>query len=593
MNQNENKKIKIAIIFSIFSILFLILIGALFKILSNKADLPKIHATERDKSIRGDILSKNRYTIATSKKLYTAQVDTRCIDPDKFDLFIKLFSIFSKLDPFYIEEQLQSNFGYVDISMTLDSKSARYLKQLRYNLNRYQVFRKYTDERTGRTYYNGLSIRETGEFRIYPRGDTCSPYVGFVKKGLDHNYKTVRGKYGLESYYNEQLEGIQSTLIQGRRDVRGNIILDKNSEVKTRIDGYDIITSIDLRIQKNIEQILDKYKKELDAKEIIAAVMESHSGNIIAIASSRRYNPGKILEEDVPKTSISAVRYIFEPGSVMKPITYALLLQEGLIQPNDIVNVENGRYQLGNRVITDEHKYDYLSTENIIVHSSNIGMAKLSTLLDTITFFKGLRNFGFSRPSGIDLSYELSGSIPNIHQLKNSVFKATASYGYGIRVNFFQLLKAYNAFNNSGILLRPTIGEFYNPHTHPIRKIYRKRASRILDKDIAHTMKRILIKTVKEGTGKGTYTPGLEIGGKTGTAQIAIRGVYANVYNSSFFGFANDENHHYTIGVTVIEPNPEKKRYFASQSAVPVFKKIVDAMTEAHLLVPKEYFSTK
>lgn len=586
MNQAENKKVKIAIIFFILSILFLILIGALFKILSDKTDLPKIHATERDRSIRGDILSKNRYTIATSKKLYTAQVDTRCIDPNKFDLFVKLFSIFSKLDPFYIEEKLQSNFGYVNISMTLDSKSARYLKQLRYTLNRYQVFRKYTDERTGRTYYNGLSIRETGEFRIYPRGNTFSPYIGFVRKRLDGNYRTIWGKYGLERYYNEQLEGIQSTLIQGRRDVRGNIILDNNSEVKTRIDGYDIITSINLRIQKNIEHILDQQRERLGAKEIIAAVMDSKTGNLVALASSRRYNPGKILEDDVPKTSISAIRYIFEPGSVMKPITYALLLQEGLIKPHDIVNVENGRYRLGNRIITDEHRYDYLSTENIIVHSSNIGMAKLSTLLDTITFFKGLRNFGFSRPSGIDLSYELSGSIPNIHQLKNSVFKATASYGYGIRVNFFQLMKAYNAFNNNGLILKPTIGEFYNPHTRPIRKIFRKRASRVLDEEVAHTMQRILIKTVKEGTGKATYIPGLQIGGKTGTAQIAVRGVYENIYNSSFFGFANDAKHHYTIGVTVIEPDPAKKLYFASQSAVPVFRDIVEAMIQTQMLTP-------
>ncbi len=586
MNQAENKKVKIAIIFFILSILFLILIGALFKILSDKTDLPKIHATERDRSIRGDILSKNRYTIATSKKLYTAQVDTRCIDPNKFDLFVKLFSIFSKLDPFYIEEKLQSNFGYVNISMTLDSKSARYLKQLRYTLNRYQVFRKYTDERTGRTYYNGLSIRETGEFRIYPRGNTFSPYIGFVRKRLDGNYRTIWGKYGLERYYNEQLEGIRSTLIQGRRDVRGNIILDNNSEVKTRIDGYDIITSINLRIQKNIEHILDQQRERLGAKEIIAAVMDSKTGNLVALASSRRYNPGKILEDDVPKTSISAIRYIFEPGSVMKPITYALLLQEGLIKPHDIVNVENGRYRLGNRIITDEHRYDYLSTENIIVHSSNIGMAKLSTLLDTITFFKGLRNFGFSRPSGIDLSYELSGSIPNIHQLKNSVFKATASYGYGIRVNFFQLMKAYNAFNNNGLILRPTIGEFYNPHTRPIRKIFRKRASRVLDEEVAHTMQRILIKTVKEGTGKATYIPGLQIGGKTGTAQIAVRGVYENIYNSSFFGFANDAKHHYTIGVTVIEPDPAKKLYFASQSAVPVFRDIVEAMIQTQMLTP-------
>ncbi len=587
MNPSENKKIKIAIIFSILLIFFLVLVGALFKILSDSGEIRKLHAIERDRSIRGEILSRNRYTIATSKKLYTAQVDTRCIDPDKFDLFVRLFAIFSNLDPYYIKEKLQSNFGFVNISTQLDSKSARYLKQLRYNLNRYQVFRKYTDER-GRTLDHGLSIFETGEYRIYPLKDTFSPYIGFIKKERKNNYQSVWGMYGLEKYYNEQLEGIQSTYIEGRRDVKGNIILDQHSEVKTRIDGYDIITSIDLKLQKKIEHILDQYRERLGAKEIIEAGMEGKTANILSVASSRRYNPGRIMTSDVPKTNISAIRYMFEPGSVMKAITYALLLQEDLTRPHDIINVENGRYKLGNRIITDEHRYDYLSSENIIVHSSNIGMAKLSQLLDTITFFKGLRDFGFSRPSGIDLSDELSGSIPNIHQLKNSVFKATASYGYGMRVNFFQILKAYNAFNNNGVILRPTIGAFYDSHIRGIRKIFRKRAKRVLDPDVARTMKRILIKTVKDGTGKGAITPGIEVGGKTGTAQIAVRGVYVNQYNSSFFGFANDAKHRYTIGVTVIEPDPERKRYFASQSAVPVFKAIVDAMIEDHFLIPKK-----
>ncbi len=588
MNQNDNKKIKIAIIFFIQSLLFLVLIGTIFNIFSKSSDLPKLKTSERDKAIRGDILSKNHYTIATSKKLYTAQVDTRCIDPDKLDLFVKLFSIFSKLDPFYIREKLQSNFGFVNISTTLDSKSARYLSQLRYNLARYGVFRKYTDEKSGRSINHGLSIFETGEYRIYPLKDTLSPYIGFMQKEHKGNYQSIRGKYGLEKYYDEQLEGIQSTYIEGRRDVRGNIILDQNSEAKNRIDGYDIITSIYLKLQKRVEKILDEQIKVFKAKEIIACVMDSSSANIVALASSRRYDPNKITVADVPNTSISAVRYIFEPGSVMKAITFALLLQENAIRPLDIINVENGRYRLGNKIITDEHKYDYLSAENIIVHSSNVGMAKLSTLLDTITFFKGLRKFGFSRKSGIDLSYELSGSIPNIHQFKNSIFKATASYGYGMKVNFFQLLKAFNAFNNDGKILRPTIGEYFNPHTRTIRRIYRKRATAVIDKEVAETMHKILVKTVNEGTGKGAYTPGLDIGGKTGTAQIAVKGVYEEIYNSSFFGFANDEQNRYTIGVTVIEPDPKLKKYFASQNAVVVFKKIVDAMVEEEMLIPSD-----
>ena len=586
MNQNDSKKFKIAFIFFIQSLLFIILIFALFKILSDSSGLPKLEATETDKAIRGNILSRNHYTMATSKKLYTAQIDTRCIDPDKYELFTNLFSIFSHMDPYAIKDKLQSNFGFVNISCILDSKSARYLKQLRYDLIRYHIFRKYVDEKTGRVLDHGLSIYETGEYREYPLKDTFSPYMGFMQKELHKNYQTVWGKYGLEKFYNEQLEGIQSTRIHGRKDIHNNIILDRHSEVKNRIDGFDVITSISLDIQKKLEHILDIQKKRIGAKEIIAAVMESRTGEIVALASSRRYNPNKITNADVPNTNISAIRYVFEPGSVMKTITYALLLQEGLIQPNDIVNVENGRYKLGNKMITDEHKFDYLSTENIIVHSSNIGMAKLSKLLDTISFFKGLRDFGFSRKSGIDLSDELSGSIPNIHQFKNSIFKATASYGYGMRVNFFQLLKAYNIFNNDGIMLKPTIGKYFNVHRHSLRTIYHKRKIQVINKTIASTIQRILIKTVNEGTGKNAITKGLFVGGKTGTAQIAQKGVYAKLYNSSFFGFANDTKHKYTIGVTVIEPAPEKKQYFASQSAVPIFKDIVDSLIEEKFLIP-------
>jgi cell division protein FtsI (penicillin-binding protein 3) len=276
---------------------------------------------------------------------------------------------------------------------------------------------------------------------------------------------------------------------------------------------------------------------------------------------------------------------MFEPGSVLKPISFSLLLREKKVHPNDIINTENGKFQLGNKVITDEHKYDYLSAENVIVHSSNIGMAKLAQSLDEIDFYQGLMEFGFSKKSGIDISDELSGSIPNIHQLRHSTYKATASYGYGIKVNFFQLLAAYNVFNNQGNWIRPSIGSYIQRSDGKKERIKPKKPQRVLKSDIAYVMNHILRKVVKDGTGQGAKTEGLRVGGKTGTAHISVRGVYADVYNSSFFGFANDSKKRYTIGVTVIEPTPEGSVHYASQSAVPVFKNIVDVLLEQKLLV--------
>lgn len=582
MNQSESKKFKIAFIFFIVFVLFIILISAFINIVTSEKKLPRLTHTETDVALRGSIYSRNNFTISASKKLYSAEIDTRNIDPNKFDLFIDLFSIFSKMDPHVVREKLESNFGFVKLTYELDSKSARYVKQLKSNLVKYRVLKHYVDPQTGESFLHALSIDESSEYREFPLKDSLSPVLGFMSKNTTKNYTTIHGNYGIEKFYDKALTGIQSTKIHGRKDVHYNIILDKNSQVKNRIDGLDVITSISLKSQSALEEILDQHRARYEAKEIIASIMDSKTGEVLAVASSRRYNPSKI--RDIKSTTISVTRYMFEPGSVLKPITFALLLQEKKVHPHDIINTENGRYMLGKKMITDEHAYDYLSAENVIVHSSNVGMAKLAQELDEIDFYQGLIEFGFSRKSGIDISDELGGSIPNIHQLRHSTYKATASYGYGMKVNFFQLLAAYNIFNNEGKWIKPSIGKYFQSATGKKQKIEHKKSKQVLHPDITYVMNHILRKVVNDGTGKDAYTRGLRVGGKTGTAHISIRGKYENVYNSSFFGFANDLKNRYTIGVTVIEP--DEKFHYASQSAVPVFKEVVDLLVEQKMLIP-------
>jgi len=583
MNQNESKRLKITFIFFLIFIFFIILAGTLVYIAKDNRKLPKLTITESDKALRGSILSAQGFKIATSKKLYKAVVDTRNIDPNKKELFIELFATFSGIDKEEVRNKIDEKFGFVTITYKLDSRSARYVKQLANKLFKLGVFIEYTDKKNSRKFLHGLEVLESGEYRIYPLKDCLTPVIGYVKKKEVNNYTTITGSYGLEKFYQRDLEGIQNTKIVGRRDVVNNIILDDTSSVKNRYDGYNLITSISIHLQKAVEEILDIKIRELGAKEIIASVMDSTNGNIIAIASSRRYDITNVKDADA--LTISAIRYIFEPGSVMKPIIFSLLYQNGGVKLDEIIRTYNGEYQIKNKIITDEHKNEYMSAENIIVHSSNIGMFQLAQRLDELSYFQGLRDFGFGQKSRIDLAYELRGSIPSIHQLKNSIFKGTASYGYGIKVNFFQLLQAYNVFNNNGILIQPGIGKFLKSPFHK-EDLKRAKPKRVLSKQIANEMKNILIKTVNEGTGKRAITKNIQVGGKTGTAQIAIKGIYEDIYNSSFFGFANGKNNRYTIGVTVIEPNPEGSIHFASQSAVPVFKEIVDKMLELKFLTP-------
>ena len=152
-----------------------------------------------------------------------------------------------------------------------------------------------------------------------------------------------------------------------------------------------------------------------------------------------------------------------------------------------------------------------------------------------------------------------------------------------MRATFMQLLNAYNAFNNDGKVYTPRIAAFLSEPGGKKRQLPPQKIRQVISSKTAATMRRILQKVVQKGTGKAAQIEGLEIGGKTGTAHIASGGKYRKRYNSSFFGFANDKKHRYTIGVTVIEP---QKHYFASQTAVPVFRNIVlELISEGYLSV--------
>ncbi|MBP1681613.1 MAG: penicillin binding protein / peptidoglycan glycosyltransferase [Proteobacteria bacterium] len=585
MEQSDAKKIKILFLFVVVLIGFIIFLGTLFYWATIDRRLPKLEHSEVNHALRGNIISSDGFKIATSQKLYKALVDTRNIDPKKFDLFVKLYSLYSGDDPKAVAATLKSNSGSTVLSYRIDSKSAKYLQELSRKLYKLGVFKSYEDPKTGVAFLHGLSVIESGEDRLYPSVDSVTPILGYVKKTEQKNITKTTGVKGIERFYEDKLSSVQDSLIIGARDISNAIILDGNSISSRRFDGYDVHLTVSLKMQKIIENVLDKQQQTLDAKEIIAAVINSETGEFVTLASSNRFNPDLIEKKDYGALNISAIEYIYEPGSIMKPITFALLLKANKINPYDIVNVYGGSYKIGTKVITDEHKADKLSAEDIIVHSSNVGTALIAQKLDAVEYYQGLKDFGFSVRSGIDLPFEHPGIIPALNRFNSPIYKATVGYGYGMNATFIQVLKAYNAFNNNGRLLTPFLvkklvsptGQELFPEKNP--------EPQVISASVAKRMQKILIKVVQQGTGTGTKMEGLEVGGKTGTAHIAEDGVYVKSYNGSFFGFANDKKNKYTIGVLVREAK-KRRAYFAAQSAVPVFKEIVEKLVDNGYLTP-------
>ncbi len=580
----SNKKIRSLIFFStfvIFLLFFLLRMG--FEAGGNR-DLPTQKATISEKSKRGKIVTADGFTISQSVKLYKASIFAPGIKKGKRELFINLFSIYSSLSKDYIKRRLGRFDSNVVLSYNINPTTAKYLKELSRKLYTMGVYKRIHYQNGGSITYK-LEIEESGESREFFYRDTLTPAVGHMTKVNDQGYTRPQGLKGLEKQYQEQLNDGQDGFIRGKRDLHGDIVFDGDSIRKRTRDGYNLKLHINLKLQKRVEMVLDAYKKELKAKEITAVVMDSTTGSVYAFASSNRYDPSNIKQNQISFLNPTATEHLYEPGSVIKPITFTLLLETDKVNPLELINTENGRYRLNGYLITDEHKNDWLSAQNVITYSSNIGMAKLAQRLEGYELYDGFKRFGLTRQSGIDLPYERVGGIQEVAQLNSPVYKATSAYGYGMSVNLIQLLKAHSAFNNGGHLVTPHLVASMTRGN----KTYHQKPSReqVITSATAARMNNILQRVAKKGSANRALIEGLEIGGKTGTAHISVEGTYENRYNSTFIGFVNDVKNRYNIAVLTHMPQ-KKYHHFASLTSVPVFKAVAEKMIELDMLRPKK-----
>ncbi|HFD14407.1 MAG TPA: penicillin-binding protein 2, partial [Epsilonproteobacteria bacterium] len=435
----------------------------------------------------------------------------------------------------------------------------------------------------------GLDILENGEKRRFPLKDVLSPIIGYVGNKDDGKYTRPVGKKGLERAYEKHIISKINGYTKAKRDVVGALIHDKNTIIRPREDGLDLHLNIPLALQRRMELMIDKMKQNIDAEEILLGVMDSKTGKVLSMATTRRYNPAHIRQQDISAMVIKGSEYPYEAGSVLKPLTLAIALDHKRVTPNTWFNTGYHKFQIGKkRFISDDDFFESQNAIDIIVHSSNIGISQIAWKLTGEEYRKGLLKFGIAKHSGIDLSRDLPGSLKPLRLLNNKMHRANSSYGYGMTVTFAQLMKAYSAFNNDGVAVTPRLvdylqdvkGKHYtlDPKVGDIKAVNKKAAREVHD---------ILLEVVKRGTGVKAQYPGLEVGGKTGTAHIAEHGHYIREYHSSFYGFANDnKGHKYTIGVLVIRAKKYHK-YFASQSAVPTFRRALDILVELDYLEPE------
>ena len=394
--------------------------------------------------------------------------------------------------------------------------------------------------------------------RNYPMGQLVGNIVGFTSS--DH-----RGLEGIELKYNEQLSGSGSSDIFFA-DVRRRPICLKEQN-GTLTNGVGIILTLDATIQQIVRNELLKQYEEFEAESAVAIVADPKTGAILAIVSIPDFDPRQRGSVDPNSLRNRAITDPFEPGSMIKPIVVAIAVDSGAIRKDETIFCENGNYHgkgFGRINEYRNHRFGDLKVREVLVKSSNIGMAKIGQKMGKQKLYNGLRLFGFGSQSGIELPGEVGGLLRPTSQW--SGYSVTRiPYGYEINVTAMQMLQAYCILANGGRLVRPFMVKAIVDNNGEIVQIKRPPppVGYIIKREVAEwIVNDCLVGVVNErnngGTGWRAKLDKWQVFGKTGTANIARigQGGYEDNSNiASFVAGAPAEDPAIVVLVSIRRPN--------------------------------------
>lgn len=400
--------------------------------------------------------------------------------------------------------------------------------------------------------------------RFYPNKQLAGQLLGAV--GFD-----ARALGGIEMTYDEYLQSTGENK-KTPRDARGKLFAwDKASET-----NHDLYLTIDTSVQHLAEEALKKQAEAHKVRKGFAMVLDSQTGEILAMANYPEFNPNAYWDYPNEVWKNHAVIDSFEPGSIFKTLVMAAALDSKKVKATDRFNCEGGAMPVGNHVIHDSHEHGVLTAKEILKVSSNIGMTKIAFLVGKKAIYEALKKFGVGDKTQIGLSGEPAGVFRNFEKWGDIEFSNIA-FGQGLTVNGLQMLSAYAVFANGGDSIHPhLLKKIVEAYGDVVYATQPKIEKKILAQDTAHEIKDMLHAVTEEG---GTATTadldGYQAAGKTGTAQMfdpATKSYSDSHYMSSFIGFAPLEEPR--IVVYVMYETIKGQGHFGGVVAGPAFKSI-------------------
>lgn len=423
------------------------------------------------------------------------------------------------------------------------------------------------------------------KYRYYPAGELAAQVVGFASLGA----KGGAGGYGVEAALDAQLRGQVGTLSQ-EKDAGGRWISLSDRAITRAQNGDSVTLTLDRVIQYETEKILKDSVDRYQADRATAIVMDPKTGNILAMASSPQFDPNNYSkEEDYSIFLNSAVSSAYEPGSIMKPITVAIGIEEGKVSPSTEYVDTGAIVEAGYTIRNAEDKvYGRSSMIKVLDESINTGVIYVEKLVGNAVFGDYLRRFGFGERTEITLPAELPGNLKNLQNPRGTINFFTASFGQGITATPIQMISAYAVLANGGRLLQPNIIDKVIHADGTVVQHAPVEVRRVVSEETSRLMGTMLRSVVVNGHGKRADVPGYLVGGKTGTAQVAksgSKGYEEGVSIGSFVGYAPLDDPRFVVLVKLDNP---KKVEWAESSAAPTFGQIMKFLLEYAKIKPTE-----
>ena len=423
----------------------------------------------------------------------------------------------------------------------------------------------------------GVSVRKEPR-RVYPNGELASTVIGHA--GLDGH-----GLEGVELAYDEALRG-SGMEVTGMHDRLGRDLLMEGTVDASASAGKDLVLTLDKYLTYVTERTLAEAVRKHNAKAATSVMIDPRTGEILAMASVPGYNPNAPSDAAERGARNRAITDAYEPGSIMKTVTFSAAFDAGKLRPEDRFDCLMGQMQVGKYHIRDDHPKGMLTAAEVFKYSSNIGTVKIARRIGKETLARMIDRLGFGRPTGVGLPGERRGTVrPVAHW--GEIELATHAFGQGLTVTPLQMATAYATIASGGVYHPPRLAVRFvtvDGRSEPVpRPADARPEARVLSESTARTMLTIMQGVTEDGTAKLAAIPGYPVAGKTGTAQKVSNGRYdPSKYLAAFVGIVPADNPRVVIAVMIDEPHGV---HYGGVVAAPVFKEIAEA-TLRYLGVP-------